>query len=128
MFIQILVERTRGNGKTHRGGPAKKTTFPLWEPSGTAWESGFWRLVIGSKLVDKIGGLEGYRRLHRILEQLGAITPFSGSISLFGAYDFRHEKESALGPGQFDATPSWGAGSTPFQEAYVYSLKSARPL
>jgi hypothetical protein len=128
MFIQILVGEHVEMGKRIVEA-LRKDHFPIM---GAFWyrmpDSGFWRLVIGSKLIDKIGGLEGYRRLHRILKQLGAMTSFSGSISLFGSYDFRWEKESALGPGQIEATPSWGAASTPYQEAYVYSLKSARPL
>jgi HEPN domain-containing protein len=125
VFIQILVGEHVEMGKRIVEA-LRKDHFPIL---GAFWyrmpESGFWRLVIGSKLVDKIGSLEGYKRLHRILERLEAITPFSGSISLFGAHDFRREREDALGPGQFDASPTLGAGSSPFQEAYIYSLKAA---
>lgn len=97
--------------------------------SGAFWyrmpESGFWRLVVGSKLVDRIGPLEGYRRLHGILAQMGLLALFSGSISLLGASDpdFLSLRSYVLGPGQFNVGPSFGEGPNPFQDAYVYSLK-----
>jgi hypothetical protein len=103
----------------------QKNQFPI---SGAFWyrmpESGFWRLVIGSKLVDKIGPLEGYRRLHGILAQMGLLALFSGSISLLGADDpdFLNLRSYALGPRQFNVGPSFGEGTNPFQDAYVYSL------
>ncbi len=124
MFIQVLVREQVEMG-AQIVEALRKNRFPI---SGAFWyrlpESGFWRLVIGSKLVDKIGPLEGYRRLHGILEQMGVLALFSGSISLLGAGDpdFLSLRSYALGPGQFNVGPSFGEGPNPFQDAYVYSL------
>jgi hypothetical protein len=124
VFIQVLV-----NEQVEMGARVvealRKNKFPI---SAAFWyrlpESGFWRLVIGSRLVDKIGPLEGYRRLHAILAQMGLLALFSGSISLLGSSDpdFRSMRSEALGAGQFNAGPRLAGTSNSFQDAYVYSL------
>lgn len=124
MFIQVLVSDQVETGKRIVEA-LRKDRFPI---SGAFWyrmpESGFWRLFIGSRLVDRIGPLEGYKRLHRILAQMGVLTPFSGSIALLGADDpqFLRRRSYALGVGQFNAGPNFVEGSNSFQDAYVYTV------
>jgi hypothetical protein len=103
VFIQVLVE-----GKI-KGGLAivdalRQEQVPV---SAAFWcripESGYWRLVIASELIDKIGPLEGYRRLHEILRRLDLWDALSGSVSLLSPGDptYRSLQEYAQGPGQF---------------------------
>lgn len=76
MFIQVLVNEQVDMGARIVDALQKKN----FRVSGAFWyrmpESGFWRLVVGSKLVDRIGPLEGYRRLHGILAQMGLLALF----------------------------------------------------
>jgi hypothetical protein len=124
VFIQVLVSEQVATGKRIVEA-LRKDRFPI---SGAFWyrmpESGFWRLFIGSKLVDRIGPLEGYKRLQSILTEMGVLTPFSGSIALLGADDpqFLRLKSYALGLGNIG--PSLGQDANPFQDAYVYRLKN----
>jgi hypothetical protein len=116
VFIQVLVSEQVEMGRRVVEA-LRKNKFPI---SAAFWyrmpESGFWRLVIGSSRVDKIGPLEGYRRLHAILAQMGLPALFSGSISLLGSGDpeFLRLRSEAFGPGQFNAGPTLG-GSNHFR-------------
>ncbi len=123
MFIQVLVD------DKIKGGLAivdalRQEKVPV---SAAFWcripESGYWRLVIASQLIDRIGPLEGYRRLHEILRRLDLWEVFSGSVSLLSPSDptFRSLQEYAQGPGQFGVSVFNGPPD-PFQDAYFYHV------
>lgn len=123
MFIQILVEEKINAGRAIVEA-LRQDGFPI---AAAFWcrvpESGFWRLVIGSELIDRIGPLEGYRRLQEILRRLGVWNEFSGSISLLSPNDpaFQSLQEYARSPGQFGVSASFGAPYNTFQDAYFYA-------
>jgi hypothetical protein len=122
VFIQILVDEKINAGRAIMDA-LRRDRFPI---AAAFWcripESRYWRLVIGSKLINRIGPLEGYRRLHKILHELGLWDEFSGSISLLSPNDptFHHLREYAESPGQFGQGASYEAPYNPFQEAYFY--------
>jgi hypothetical protein len=122
VFVQVLVDEQINAGRAIMDA-LRRDQFPI---STAFWyripESGYWRLVIGSKLIDRIGPLEGYRRLRGILDRLGLWNTLSGSISLLSPSDptFRSLHEYAQGPGQFGIGPS--ELHNMFQDAYIYSL------
>ena len=123
MFIQILVDEQINAGRAIVGA-LRRDRVPI---SAAFWcrvpESRYWRLVIGSKLIDRIGPLEGYRRLHEILRRLKLWDEFSGSISLLSPNDpaFHRLREYAESPGQFAVSAGLDAPYKPFQDAYFYS-------
>ena len=122
MFVQILVDRQIDAGRVVVD-ELRRDGFPI---SAAFWcripESRYWRLVIGSKLIDRIGPLEGYRRLHEILRRLKLWDEFSGSISLLSPNDpaFHRLQEYAESPGQFGVSATLDAPYNPFQDAYFY--------
>ena len=130
MFVQVLVSRQIEAGHAivealrHR-------SFPI---TSAFWcripESGYWRLVIGSKLIDRIGPLEGYRHLHEILRQLKLWDELSGSISLLSPSDptFQSLREYADSPGQFGVPASREMAYNPFQDAYFYPTEKRSPV
>ena len=121
MFVQVLVDEQINAGRAIVDA-LRREHFPI---STVFWyripESGYWRLVIASKLIDRIGSLEGYRRVHNILHKLGLWNTLSGSISLLSPSDptFRNLHEYAQGPGQFGIGPS--ELHNMFQDAYFYA-------
>jgi hypothetical protein len=123
VFIQILVDEQINAGRAIVDA-LRRDHFPI---SAAFWcripESRYWRLVIGSKLIDRIGSLEGYRRLHEILRRLKLWDEFSGSISLLSPKDpaFHRLREYAESPGQFGQRASYETPYNPFQDAYFYS-------
>ncbi len=125
MFIQILVDRQIEAGRAIVEA-LRQDGFAITLRSGF-WcripESGYWRLVIGSKLIDRIGPLQGYRRLHAILHRLNLWDEFVGSIYLLSPVDptFQSLRAYAESPGQFGVRASYEAAYNPFQEAYFYS-------
>ena len=129
MFIQILVDRQIEAGRVIVEA-LRQDGFPMTTRSAF-WcripESGYWRLVIGSKLIDRIGPLQGYRRLHEILHRLNLWEEFSGSISLLSPGDptFQSLRAYAEGTGQFVVQASHETAHNPFHEAYFYSPAKA---
>jgi hypothetical protein len=125
VFIQILVDRQIEAGREIVEA-LRQDGFPIASRSAF-WcripESGYWRLVIGSKLIDRIGPLKGYRRLHAILHRLNLWDEYSGSISLLSLGDptFQSLRAYAESPGQFGVRASYESAYNPFQEAYFYS-------
>lgn len=97
-----------------------------FEIEGAFWyriPGGFWRLVIGSTTAGRIGPLEGYHRLHEILNRLQLSDSMTGSISLLSPSDVRYRDflSSAQGPGQFGIRPNPYFQVNPFQDAYFYN-------
>ena len=123
MFIQVLVE-DKIKGGLEIVDALRQEQIPV---STAFWcrvpESGYWRLVIASQLIDRIGPLEGYRRLHEILRRLDLWDAFSGSVSLLSPDDpaFRSLQDYAQGPGQFGAGVFNGPPNA-FQDAYFYHV------
>ena len=124
MFIQVLLKDKIDTGfaivEALRG-----ARFPI---TAAFWcripESGYWRLVIGSKLVERIGPHEGYRRLQAILHRLNVGDELSGSISPLSPSDptYLGLQQNAQSPGQFSLQAGLGAAVNVFQDAYIYSL------
>jgi hypothetical protein len=127
VFIQVLVEKQIEAGQAIVDA-LRNSGFPI---TAAFWcripESGYWRLVIGSKLIDRIGPLEGYRRLHEILHRLGLWNELFGSISLLSPGDptFHSLRETAERPGQFGHR-DYEASYYSFQDAYFYSPAKSR--
>jgi hypothetical protein len=124
MYIQILVDQTIKEGLAILDA-LRKDRFPI---AAAFWcrlpESGYWRLVVASKLIDRIGPLEGYKRLHGILDRLGLRAAFSGSVSLLSPSDpqFQRLREYAQGLGQFGVGAKPDGPLSVVQDAYIYSL------
>jgi len=123
VFIQVLVdEKIRAGEDVLR--ELIKAGFPI---SKAFWcripESGYWRLVIGSTLIDRIGPMEGYRRLHEILDQLGLRSTLSGSISLLSPSDPTYQGllQYAHSPGLFGVSAGEMVPFNAFQDAYFYN-------
>jgi hypothetical protein len=123
VFVQVLVEDKIRAGAMIRE-ELRKAGFPI---SATFWcripESGYWRLVIGSALIDRIGPMKGYQRLHTILDHLGMRAELSGSISLLSPHDpsFKRLLQYASSPGQFGVAGGEMIPFNPFQDAYFYN-------
>lgn len=123
MFVQVLVDEQIEAGRAVLDA-LRRDHVKIFD---AFWcrvpESGYWRLVIASKLIDQIGSLEGYRRLRVILDRLGLWSALSGSISFLSPSDptFQSLREYAHGPGQFRQQASYGIPYNPFQDAYFYS-------
>ena len=129
MFIQILVKENIDGGLA----VVKALRADRVPVSMAFWcripESGYWRLVIASKSIDRIGPLEGYKKLHVILDRLGLWDRLSGSISLLSPGDptFRNLLEHAQSPGQFGVDPAIASHSSVFQAAYFYEPRATVP-
>jgi hypothetical protein len=102
VFVQVLVDEQIQAGVAIRD-ELRKAGFPI---AAAFWyrspESGLWRLVIGSKLIDRIGPLEGYKRLHKVLDRVASREELSGNISLLSANDpeFQRLLQYTNGPGE----------------------------
>jgi hypothetical protein len=122
VFIQILVDEKINAGLAIQE-ELRKDRFKI---NSAFWcripESGYWRLVIASPLVDRIGPLEGYKRLHSVLDRLGIRGEFSGSISLLSPHDPTYQGllEQAKGRGQFGVYANPLVPYNVFQDAYFY--------
>lgn len=122
MFLQVLVDEKIESGKRIIEA-LRRQRFSI---SSAFWcrmpESGYWRLVIASPMVDRIGPLAGYRSLNEILRNLGIWKEFSGIVSLLSPKDptFINLLEYSQSPGQFQV-PATQTHNV-FQDAYVYQI------
>lgn len=126
MFIQVLVEDKIEAGKAIQE-ELRRSRIPI---EAAFWyrmpESGYWRLVIASKLIDRIGPIEGYERLHKALARLRLPERLAddlfGSIALLSPRDpsFQRLLDAAKGPGQIGVRWDPFVQSNAFQDAYFY--------
>lgn len=132
MFIQVLVEDKIKAGRAIqeqllKDGFAINAAFWYRMP-----ESGYWRLVIGSNRVDRLGPIKSYRHLHQAIARLGLPSGLEsdlfGSISLLSPQDpaFKRLLEEARSPGQFGVTWNSFAPPNPFQDAYFYEAQGTQ--
>jgi len=122
MYIQVLVEDKIEAGKSILAELAN-SGFEIERAFWYRIPDGFWRLVIGSATVDRIGPLEGYHRLHEILNRLQLRDGLTGSIALLGLSDpgYQNLVRDAEGPGQFGVRANPLFQPNPFQDAYFYN-------
>lgn len=122
MLVQVLVEDQINAGREIQG-ELRKEGFRISNAFWCRMPSGLWRLVIGSRIVDRIGGLEGYRRLNTVLDRLGLRISMSGSISLLSPEDPAYQRllEYAKSSGQFGVSASPALPYNVFQDAYFYN-------
>jgi hypothetical protein len=88
-------------------------------------ESQRWRLVIASRLVDKIGSLGAYERLQRILAglQLSSLSLMNISVLSPSSGEFGRLLEHAAGPGTFGTAAAAGpVRDIVFEDAYFYHV------
>lgn len=123
MYIQVLVEEQISAGRRVVEA-LRREGFPI-SRHHAFWcrvpDSAYWRLVIGSRIVDKIGPLATYGRLHDVLRKLN-MWDLSGSISILSPTDptFKDFLEYAHSPGQFGMAPALTQNYNVFQDAYFY--------
>jgi hypothetical protein len=122
VYIQVLVEDKIEAGKRILV-ELPNSGFQIEKAFWYRVPDGFWRLVIGSATVDRIGPLEGYRRLHEILNRLELREALTGSIALLGLSDpsYQNLLRDAKSPGQFGVSPNPYFQFNPFQDAYFYN-------
>ncbi len=123
MFVQVLVDDKIEAGRAIQEELRKEGL----RVSGAFWcripESGLWRLVIGSRTVDRIGSLEGYRRVTTVLDRLGLRATMSGNISLLSPDDptYQNFREYARSPEPFGISANPMMPYNAFQDAYFYN-------
>ncbi len=123
MYIQVLVEEQISAGQKvveelRREGIPISRQHAFW---CRVPDSAYWRLVIGSRIVDKLGPLATYGRLHNVLRKLH-VWDLSGSISILSPNDptFKYFLEYAHGPGQSGVSAAMPPNHNVFQDVYFY--------
>ena len=124
MFTTILVSENISYGKTLLE-KLPSFGFPVVEAFWYHFpDSGSWRLVIASPMLQKLGPLAAYTALRDILRKIKSRLELS-DISFLSPNDPQYQdlRNAALGPGRAGVGAASGVGrDIVFSDAYLYAV------